>query len=57
MIAERLTAQLLAGPPADSAVAVAHRLLAVQAQDGRGARAWRSARARAASPRPTWIAR
>ena len=38
MVAERLTAQLLAGPPAGDAVAVAERLLAVQAQDPRGAR-------------------
>jgi uncharacterized protein YcaQ len=36
--AERLAAQLLAGPPADEPVAVAERLLAIQAQDGRGAR-------------------
>jgi hypothetical protein len=38
MIAERLTAQLLAGPPADCPVAVARRLLAIQGQDPRGAR-------------------
>jgi hypothetical protein len=38
MIAERLTAQLLAGPPARDPVAVAERLLAVQGQDPRGAR-------------------
>jgi hypothetical protein len=38
MIAERLTAQLLAGPPAGDAVAVVRRLLAVQGQDQRGAR-------------------
>jgi uncharacterized protein YcaQ len=38
MIAERLTAQLLAGPPAHDPVAVAERLLAVQGQDPRGAR-------------------
>jgi Winged helix DNA-binding domain len=38
MIAERLTAQLLAGPPAASPEAVAERLLAVQGQDPRGAR-------------------
>jgi hypothetical protein len=37
-LAERLTAQLLAGPPARDPVAVAERLLAVQAQDARGAR-------------------
>ena len=38
MLAERLTAQLLAGPPARDPVAVAERLLAVQGQDPRGAR-------------------
>ena len=38
MIAERLTAQLLAGPPAPDSVGVAERLLATQAQDLRGAR-------------------
>jgi hypothetical protein len=38
VIAERLTAQLLAGEPAGDPVAVAERLLAVQAQDPRGAR-------------------
>jgi hypothetical protein len=38
VLAERLTAQLLAGERAGSAVAVAHRLLAVQGQDPRGAR-------------------
>jgi winged helix DNA-binding protein len=38
MIAERLTAQLLAGTPAADPVAVAERLLAVQAQDPRGYR-------------------
>jgi hypothetical protein len=38
MIAERLTAQLLAGPPASDPVAVAQRLLAIQGQDPRGAR-------------------
>jgi Winged helix DNA-binding domain len=38
MIEERLTAQLLAGPPAADPLAVARRLLAVQAQDARGAR-------------------
>jgi Winged helix DNA-binding domain len=37
-LAARLTAQLLAGPPARDPVAVAERLLAVQAQDPRGAR-------------------
>jgi hypothetical protein len=35
---ERLTAQLLAGPPAGDPVAVAQRLLAIQGQDPRGAR-------------------
>ncbi len=38
MISERLSAQLLAGPPAPNPVAVVQRLLAVQAQDLRGAR-------------------
>jgi hypothetical protein len=38
IIEERLTAQLLAGPPARDPVAVAERLLAIQAQDPRGAR-------------------
>jgi hypothetical protein len=38
MIAERLTAQLLAGPPAGDPVEVVRRLLAVQGQDPRGAR-------------------
>ena len=38
MIAERLTAQLLSGPPARDPRAVAERLLAVQGQDPRGAR-------------------
>ena len=37
-IAERLTAQLLAGPPARGPEAVVRRLLAVQGQDPRGAR-------------------
>jgi winged helix DNA-binding protein len=37
-LAERLAAQLLAGPAAADATAVAERLLAVQAQDSRGAR-------------------
>jgi hypothetical protein len=35
---ERMAAQLLAGPPASAAVEVVERLLAVQAQDPRGAR-------------------
>jgi Winged helix DNA-binding domain len=38
VLRERLTAQLLAGPPARDPVAVAERLLAVQAQDPRGMR-------------------
>lgn len=38
MIAQRLTAQLLAGEPARDPVAVAERLLAVQGQDPRGVR-------------------
>jgi Winged helix DNA-binding domain len=38
LIAERCAAQLLTGEPARSAVDVAERLLAVQAQDPRGAR-------------------
>jgi hypothetical protein len=38
MLAERLTAQLLAGAPARDPVAVAERLLAVQGQDPRGVR-------------------
>jgi uncharacterized protein YcaQ len=38
VIAERLTAQLLAGAPARDAQAVTRRLLAVQGQDPRGAR-------------------
>jgi DNA glycosylase AlkZ-like len=37
-LAERLTAQLLAGPPAPDPVAVAERLLAVQGQDPQGVR-------------------
>jgi hypothetical protein len=38
LIAERLTAQLLSGPPARDAAGVAERLLAVQGQDPRGVR-------------------
>lgn len=38
LVAERLAAQLLSGPPAPSPVDVVERLLAVQAQDPRGAR-------------------
>jgi hypothetical protein len=37
-LAQRLTAQLLAGTPAGDPVAVAERLLAIQGQDPRGAR-------------------
>src|ERR1700709_215811 len=49
MIAERLTAQLLAGERPRGAVAVADRLLAVQAQDPRGARLAVRARSTAAT--------
>ncbi len=38
VIAQRLTAQLLAGAPAKDPLAVTRRLLAVQGQDPRGAR-------------------
>jgi hypothetical protein len=38
VLAERLSAQLLSGPPAGAVVDVVRRLLAVQAQDPRGAR-------------------
>jgi hypothetical protein len=38
VLAERLAAQLLSGPPAEAVVDVVGRLLAVQAQDPRGAR-------------------
>jgi hypothetical protein len=38
VIAERLTAQMLSGPPARDPVEVVRRLLAVQGQDHRGAR-------------------
>lgn len=38
LLRERLTAQMLAGPPARSAPEVATRLLAIQGQDPRGAR-------------------
>jgi hypothetical protein len=38
ILADRLTAQLLGGPSARDAVAVTERLLAIQAQDMRGAR-------------------
>ena len=37
MLADRLAAQLLTGPPARDPLAVAERLLAIQAQDLRGA--------------------
>ena len=37
-LTRRLGAQLLSGPPARGPVAVAERLLAIQAQDPRGAR-------------------
>ncbi len=49
MIAERLTAQLLAGEPASDPEAVAQRLLAIQGQDPRGARL--AVRARSATAR------
>src|SRR5436853_3617241 len=49
LLARRLTAQLLAGPPARDPVAVAERLLAVQAQDPRGARLAVRARTRGLS--------
>src|SRR3954469_6195148 len=45
-LARRLTAQLLAGPPAKDAVAVCERLLAVQGQDPRAARLAIRARSR-----------
>jgi len=46
VLAERLTAQLLAGPPARTAIEVAERLLAIQGQDARGARLAVRARSR-----------
>jgi hypothetical protein len=49
VLAERLTAQLLAGPAAGDAVAVAERLLAVQGQDPRGFRLAVRARTRGGS--------
>ena len=49
MLAERLTAQLLAGPPGRDPVAVTERLLAVQGQDPRGARLAIRARSRPAA--------
>jgi hypothetical protein len=47
MLARRLTAQLLAGPPARDTVAVCERLLAVQGQDPRAVRLAVRARTRA----------
>ena len=38
VLAQRLSAQLLAGPPATNPLQIAERLLAIQAQDPRGAR-------------------
>jgi hypothetical protein len=38
ILAQRLSAQLLSGPPAETVIDVVNRLLAVQAQDPRGAR-------------------
>ena len=49
VIARRLTAQLLAGPPARDPAAVAERLLAVQGQDPRGVRLAVRARSRGLS--------
>jgi hypothetical protein len=49
VVAERLRAQLLAGAPARDALAVTRRLLAVQAQDPRGARLAIRARSRVRS--------
>jgi len=48
-LAQRLAAQLLSGPPAEGTAAVAGHLLAVQAQDQRGARLAVRARSRARS--------
>ena len=48
-LAQRLEAQLLSGPPAEGTVQVAGHLLAVQAQDQRGARLAVRARSRARS--------
>jgi Winged helix DNA-binding domain len=48
-VAQRLAAQLLSGPPAGGTAEVAGRLLAIQAQDPRGARLAVRARSRAAS--------
>jgi Winged helix DNA-binding domain len=55
MIAERLTSQLLAGPPAGDPIEVVRRLLAVQGQDPRGARL--AIRARSAGLRATDVDR
>jgi len=49
ILARRLTAQLLSGPPARDAVAVTERLLAIQGQDPRGARLAIRARTRGLS--------
>ena len=49
VLARRLGAQLLAGPPARDPVAVADRLLAIQAQDPRGVRLAIRARTRGVS--------
>jgi hypothetical protein len=51
VIAERLASQLLSGPPARTPVAVVDRLLAVQAQDLRGAQLAVRARTRGLSAR------
>ena len=48
-LAQRLAAQLLSGPPAEGTVQVAGHLLAIQAQDQRGARLAVRARSRARS--------
>src|SRR5262249_39226016 len=48
-LAQRLAAQLLSGPPAEGTAQVAGQLLAVQAQDQRGARLAVRARSRARS--------
>lgn len=49
LLASRLTAQQLAGPPGRDPVAIADRLLAIQAQDPRGARLAIRARTRGLS--------
>src|SRR5215469_6847967 len=49
LLAQRLAAQLLSGPPADGTVQVAGHLLAIQAQDQRGARLAVRARSHARS--------